>query len=250
MTNRKSINICYAFQREMFSAEDLLATVLVYLLLAAVLVLFIVLRRKKVDIDTRKVLHILTGNFVFIWWMYESQLPMLVFFAFPFMALLLLSSPVSKLDFMHRNVIGQVSAEGHSLGLFFYACTIAVMVLVFFENFVAASIGIIAMTYGDGFSSLVGKRHGKRPIYKGKTLEGSLAAFAATTIMTYVVLLFYDMLIAGGHYTISTIPDVSFPLVALAAGIFVAVVELISPGEYDNLITPLATAAFLVLLGF
>ncbi len=234
----------------MFSLEDLLATLLVYLLLGAVMAIFILLRVKNVDIDTRKVLHILTGNFVFIWWMYESQLPMLLFFAFPFMALLLIASPVSKMDILRRNMIGQVSAEGHSLGLFFYACTIAVMVLVFFESFVAASIGIIAMTYGDGFSSLVGKRHGKRVIYKGKTLEGTAAAFAATFVMTMVVLVFYDMLIAGGHYTISSIPEIPLPLVALAAGLFVAAVELLSPGKYDNLITPIATAALMVMLGF
>ncbi|MDI3483410.1 MAG: phytol kinase [Candidatus Methanomethylophilaceae archaeon] len=68
-------------------------------------------------------------------------------------------------------MIGQVSAEGHSMGLFFYACTITVMVLFFFEHFVAASIGIIAMTYGDGLSSLIGKRYGKREIYHGKMVR-------------------------------------------------------------------------------
>lgn len=234
----------------MFTVDDLVPTVLVYLLIAAVMGIFFILRVKKVNIDTRKVLHILTGNFVFIWWMYDSQLPMLVFFGIPFMVLLYLSSPKSNSLRMRSNMIGQVSAEGHSLGLFFYATTITVMILLFFENFVAASIGIIAMTYGDGFGSLVGKRFGKTPIYKGKTLEGSAAAFTATFVMTMVVLLFYDFLIAGGHYTISSMSSLPFLLVALIAGLFMAIVELFSPGEYDNLITPLATAALMVLLGF
>lgn len=245
-----SINICYAFPIRMFTVDDLVPTLLVYLLIAAVMALFLYLRKKKVDIDTRKVLHILTGNFVFIWWMYDSQLPMLVFFGIPFMLLLYLSSPKSRNMRMRSNILGQVSAEGHHLGLFFYAMTITVMILLFFENFVAASIGIIAMTYGDGFGSLIGKRYGKRVIYKGKTLEGSMAAFTATFLMTMAVLVFYDFLIAGGHYTISGMSSLPFLLVALIAGLFMAVVELFSPGEYDNLITPLATALLMVLLGF
>lgn len=234
----------------MFTTDELVPTLLVYLLIAGVLALFLFLRTRKVNIDTRKVLHILTGNFVFIWWMYDSQLPMLVFFGLPFMLLLYLSSPRSRSLRMRSNMIGQVSAEGHSLGLFFYATTITVMILLFFDNFVAASIGIIAMTYGDGFSSLVGKRFGTHEIYKGKTMEGTAAAFIATSVMTYVVLLFFDFLISGGYYTISSLSSMPFTVVALVAGLFVATVELFCPGEYDNLITPLATAALMVLLGF
>lgn len=43
----------------------------------------------------RKILHILTENFVFIWWMYDSALPMFVFFPLPLMVLSLLASPLS-----------------------------------------------------------------------------------------------------------------------------------------------------------
>jgi len=37
--------------------------------------------------------------------------------------------------------------------------------------------------------------------------------------------------------------------IALLAGTFVATVELVTPGEYDNLIVPMSTAALMLLVG-
>jgi dolichol kinase len=37
--------------------------------------------------------------------------------------------------------------------------------------------------------------------------------------------------------------------VAIFTGVFVAMVELVTPGEYDNLVIPLLTAGVLVLVG-
>jgi len=53
----------------------------------------------------------------------------------------------------------------------------------------AAAVAIYALAFGDGFASLVGKFFGKwRPAFlSGKSVEGSLACFAAVLISAYAV---------------------------------------------------------------
>jgi phytol kinase len=234
----------------MITASDAYGLVIVYLLIIVTLLLYVFLKRKDVCLDRRKMIHILIGNFVFIWWLFDSELPMLVFFTIPFMVLLFLSAPDSEVSFLRQSIIGEASQKGHSYGLFFYAVSITVLVAFFFDHFIAASIGVIAMSYGDGFGSIVGRRMGKHPIKGSKTLEGSLGVFTATFIMTLVVVSFYDFIIGQGLYYTSFTGSFPLLLMAFIAGAFTAVVELYSPGEYDNLIIPISVALLMAILGF
>lgn len=234
----------------MITTSDAYGLVIVYALILVTLSLYVILKKKDVQIDRRKLIHILTGNFVFVWWLFESELPMLIFFTIPFMILLFLSAPDSKIEPLRRSIIGEASQKGHSYGLFFYAVSITVLVAFFFDHFIAASIGVVAMSYGDGFGSIVGKRFGKRKVRGKKTLEGSIGVFCATFIMALVVLSFYSLLIDQGLYFSAFTGNLHMVLVASIAGLFTAVVELYSPGEYDNLIIPISVAILMVLIGF
>jgi dolichol kinase len=91
----------------------------------------------------------------------------------------------------------------------------------------AASIAVYALAFGDGFASLVGKFLGRhRPAFLcGKSLEGSLACFAAVYIAAYGV--------SG-----------SFPL-ALAASLTAMAVEALPLDDYDNIALPV-TVGFVV----
>jgi dolichol kinase len=96
----------------------------------------------------------------------------------------------------------------------------------------AASIGIYALAFGDGFASLVGKTFGKhRPAFMlGKSIEGSLACFSAVFISAYGV---------------SRRLTVAFT-VAFAA----ALVEALPLKDYDNLVLPISVGFVAQLLLF
>lgn len=88
----------------------------------------------------------------------------------------------------------------------------------------AASVGIYALAFGDGLSSVVGKLFGRirMPFTGGKTLEGSLAAFVAIFCASFAVSRNLGLSLA----------------VALAG----TVLEALPLEDLDNLVIPLGTA--------
>ncbi|MBR2255515.1 MAG: hypothetical protein IJ856_06910 [Candidatus Methanomethylophilaceae archaeon] len=229
--------------------QDYIALVLVYLIIAVSLALSMYLEKKGYDGNiTRKAVHIGVGNFVFVWWMFTESWIMLVFFTIPFAILLFVAmfkgNPISK------SKIGDISNNrGHRTGLFLYAVSIMIMVLFFFDHWVAASVGIVAMTYGDAFGSIIGKRYGRHKTINGKSAEGSLGVFAFTAILGAVVILFYGFLITNGYYDGTYEGLLPFWGLAAVAGAITAVAEMLSPGEWDNIIIPTLVALSLVALG-
>jgi dolichol kinase len=95
----------------------------------------------------------------------------------------------------------------------------ALLALLFYPS-PAASIAIYALAFGDGFASLAGKCFGKRrPAFLfGKSLEGSLACFAAVLISAY-----------GVSRNIQ---------VALLAAVTATAVEALPLEDFDNLALP------------
>lgn len=96
----------------------------------------------------------------------------------------------------------------------------ALLALLLFPS-PAACIGIYALAFGDGFAALIGKLFGRiRPSFLfGKSVEGSLACFAATFIAAWLV-------------------SRSTP-VALAAAFTAMIVEALPLEDYDNIALPL-----------
>jgi dolichol kinase len=95
----------------------------------------------------------------------------------------------------------------------------------------AASIGIYALAFGDGFASLVGKMFGRfRPAFLlGKSIEGSAACFTAVFFTSYQV-----------SYDYKT---------ALLAAVSTTVVEALPLNDYDNLVIPLVVGLVVHLAG-
>lgn len=229
--------------------DDYIALVLVYLIIACSLGLAM-LAERRTSWDSRKIVHIGVGTFVFVWWMFSENWIMLVFFTVPFAVLLFLA--MLKDNAVSRSKLGELSQEkGHKTGLFLYAITITIMVLFFFgDHWVAASVGIVAMTWGDGMGSVVGRRFGKHKWFKGKSMEGSLGVFLATVVMAAVVIGFYGMLASQGCYPAGAY-DACIPAWAacIAAGAIAAVLEAVCPGEVDNLAIPIVVAVVMVAIG-
>jgi phytol kinase len=234
----------------MLSEGDVIGLAAVYTYVAIVVLIaakWKAVRKAKLH---RKFVHIMVGNIVFLWWVFDSNYVMAFLVAAPFIPLLLLASPYSPFSKLKDSFLGKTAGESHDLGLVYYAISWTILAFFLFDYRLIASIAIVAMAYGDGLGGVIGKRYGKHKILGAKTLEGTLAVFAGTVIATFVVIQFYQWL---NYQDLLAVPQVSLPTsiaVALLVGAFVAVVELLTPGQYDNLVIPLGTAGLLLLLAF
>ncbi len=233
----------------MILGPDLWGLIAVYFLIGAALVIYALSEQRADNATRRKILHVAIGNFVLIWWLFQSAWVMLLSFVLPFLVILFLCHPCCGREPFRRTMIGEASREGHSSGLLFYVVSVGVMVLLSGDHIMAASMGILALAYGDGFGSLIGRKLGSRPLRGGKTVEGSLAVFAATAISGALMLLFYGFLMDSGHYVGTAVGMPLLLIAPLVAGIVASLAELLSPGEYDNLSIPLTVALTMMLLG-
>ena len=237
------------------NVQDIVALIAVYLIIVAALGLSLFVQKKGINWDNRKIIHIGVGAFIYVWWAFSANWIMLVFFSVPFAILLFFAmfpgNPVSD------SKLGEVTNDmGHRYGLFLYVVTINIMVAFFFnddclggEHWLAATLGIVAMTRGDGFGSIVGKRYGKHKIINGKSLEGTCAVFVATFVCSVIIIALYGFLASQGLFlgrTVDIIPGLAF---AAVAGVLAAVVEAVCPGDIDNLLIPMTVLAAMILMG-
>lgn len=234
----------------MLCQRDIIGLFLVYSYVALVVSVAMVAKRRYPGCSYRKIVHILVGNIVFIWWVFEDRWVMGLLAALPFVFILLLATQRSPFQRLNGSFLGMATAQGHDLGLVYYAISWTVLAILLFDHRMAASIAIVAMSYGDGIGGLVGKRWGKRRLYDNKTYLGTGAVFVGTALITLIVMLFYNMLSGPmPQLNIPAIDSLCTVAIALLAGTFVATVELVTPGEYDNLIVPMSTAALMLLVG-
>ncbi len=233
----------------MFSTGDVVGLLTVYGYVGFVVALSMLAKRLFPGCAYRKMVHILIGNIVFIWWIFDSRYIMAFLAAAPFAFLLFLATPYSPFRGLDDSFLKHATSQGHSLGLVYYAISWTILALLLFNHLVVAGVAIVAMSYGDGVGGIIGKSFGKRKIWKSKTLEGTLAVFLTTMVVTFAVLQFYMLLSDSGILTMTSLSLASMASLSLATGLLVAVVELFTPGEYDNLVVPLSTAALLVALG-
>jgi len=247
------------------TTNDIIGLVLVYALIVAALLLSLLVEKKLPNIDSRKVVHIGVGNFVFVWWMFTQSWVMLVFFTVPFAVILFIA--MFRGNAISESKLGELTRKGHNTGLFLYAITITVLVVFFFrdgllysilpdlgrEHWLAASIAIMAMTYGDGFGSVIGRRIGKHKIIHGKSLEGSIGVFCATTVMACVMFALFSavngLTFNGITYFFDTEGLIPWFLIAPIAGLLSAVLEALCNGDYDNFVNPIIIGLILVALG-
>lgn len=236
----------------MVSTGDIIGLVLVYVYVSLVVITAALAKKKWPEgSGFRKVIHILVGNIVFFWWVFDSNIIMSFLAALPFVFLLLLLTPISPVHRPDNSFLKMASAEGHGYGLVFYAVSWTILALLLFDDRLAASIAIVAMSYGDGVGGLIGKRYGKRKLWKDKSVIGTVAVALGTFFATLAVIGFYTYL-SGWMPELNVFPYTILEAVGLAAlvGTFVAIVELFAPGEYDNLIVPFLTVGVVLAVQF
>lgn len=180
----------------------------------------------------RKIVHIGTGNVILLaWWL---RIP-----AWVGITASILASIVTLLSYQFPILPGINSVGRKSLGTFFYAVSIGVLVAWFWSINQPhyAVLGILVMTWGDGFAALIGQRFGKHSYTvwgTKKSWEGSLTMFLVSYIVSSSILL--------------SVQGNNLPtwLVSLAIASVATALEAFSLYGIDNLSVPIGSAA----LGF
>jgi len=217
--------------------NDIIGLALVY----TYVVLLLIITEKvlnKYPAASRKILHIMTGNIAFILPLFQTREVMAFLAAGPFILFTFFMSPHSPI----KSIRGKTSAAGHSMGLVYYAITWTILAYVFFDHMEIIAIGIFAMSFGDGFASLLGTSFGKRKynvVGDEKSYLGSFFMFVFTLIMMAVALIYFNV-----DFTITKL--LVLPFIALIA----TLVEAITPKGLDNISVPFTASilywAFLV----
>lgn len=179
----------------------------------------------------RKFVHIAVGNWIFLGAFFET-LPMALAVPSLFIFVNFASVQFDLIPAMERE------GDKRNYGTVFYAISLTILTAIgfVFDAWFIAFIGILIMSYGDGCASLVGKRFGKRFVFsfaKEKTLEGSLAVFAAGFVITLGVGLGFGFL---QHIRLFYLV-----LIALVNAMFSVFLELTGKNGFDNLLLPIGS---------
>jgi len=177
----------------------------------------------------RKVVHIGTGNVILVaWWL---QLP-----AWVGISASIVASIIALLSYYIPFLPGINSVGRKSLGTFFYAISIGILIAWFWpiQQFHYAALGILVMTWGDGLAGLIGQRFGKHPYElwgMKKSWEGSITMAVTSYIVSCLILLSVQ-----GNVWQTWVMPIAIALVATS-------LEAFSKLGLDNLTVPLGSAA-------
>jgi dolichol kinase len=217
--------------------NDFAGLALVYIYVAILLIISEKLLTKHPTFS-RKFLHIMTGNIAFLLPIFQTREIMAFLAAGPFIIFTLLMSPYSPI----KSIKGKTSSAGHGMGLVYYAITWTILAYVFFDNKIVIAIGILAMSYGDGFASLIGSKYGKKKydVYGDKkSYIGSISMFIFSIILFIVALIFYDL---GINL------EVFFILIIIS--LVSTIAEMITPRGLDNLSVPFIASIYFYIAMF
>jgi phytol kinase len=182
----------------------------------------------------RKVVHIGTGNVIlFAWWLHIP--------AFVGVGASILASIVTFLSYRLPILPGINSVGRKSLGTFFYAVSIGILVAWFWSinKPQYAALGVLVMAWGDGLAALIGQKFGKHP-YKiwdnQKSWEGSGTMAGVSFIVSSLIFLS----VQGNNWQTW--------IVSIIVALLATILEAFSVYGIDNLTVPLGSAALGFLL--
>ncbi|MFB2936615.1 diacylglycerol/polyprenol kinase family protein [Aerosakkonemataceae cyanobacterium BLCC-F154] len=182
----------------------------------------------------RKVVHIGTGQVILLaWWL---EIP-----AWVGITASILASVVTLLSYKFPILPGINSVGRKSLGTFFYAASIGILVAWFWaiEQPQYAAIGILVMTWGDGLAALIGQKYGKHPYKIGgiqKSWEGSLTM----ALVSYLVASLILFAVEGNIWQVYVVP--------IAVALIATGLEAFSKLGVDNITVPVGSAALCFFL--
>ncbi|MFM5981742.1 MAG: diacylglycerol/polyprenol kinase family protein [Sphaerospermopsis kisseleviana] len=177
----------------------------------------------------RKIVHIGAGNVILLAWWFN--IPAIIGITSA-----ILAGIITLLSYFFPLLPGINSVGRQSLGTFFYAVSIGILVACFWHLHQPqyAALGILIMAWGDGLAALIGQRFGKHK-YKlfgaNKSWEGSLTMTFVSFLMTVLILLPTQ----GNSWEIW--------LISIIVAIIATFLEAFSFLGIDNLTVPIGSAA-------
>lgn len=212
----------------MTSGVPIFPLVIVIAFLGGVILLAEVLNRimtSEVEL-TRKVVHIGAGNVILIAWWFHIP-------AWIGMSAAAIAAIIALLSYFVP-ILPSINSVGRkSLGTFFYAVSMGILIAGFFPQTPEyAAIGILTMAWGDGMAALIGQDLGRHP-YKvfgnTKSWEGSLTMAIVSYLICWQILLVTQ----GNLWQIW--------LISLMVSAIATSLEAISKLGIDNLTVPLVS---------
>ncbi|MDB9305310.1 SEC59/DGK1/VTE5 family protein [Nodularia spumigena CS-591/12] len=182
----------------------------------------------------RKIVHIGTGNVIMLAWWLDVPASLGITAS-------IVASAITLLSYRFPLLPGINSVGRQSLGTFFYAVSMGILVAWFWhiEQPQYAAIGIMVMAWGDGLAALIGQRFGKHK-YKilgaQKSWEGSLTMALVSFIISIGILLSVE-----GNVWQTWVVSLAIALAATS-------LEAISFLGIDNLTVPLGSASLAFVL--
>jgi uncharacterized protein (TIGR00297 family) len=204
-------------------------------------------QRKWPQFVTRKLVHIGAGMWIWgILALFDTRLYGLI----PFATFIVLNYV-----FYRYQLFKAMDATDSSPGTVYFAIAITLLFGLFWhpagpdDRVVIAAAAVMAMTWGDGVASLIGKRHG-RSTYTTfghqRTWEGTMAMIACAFLSMLVTL----WVLPGSTLSPNSIPipPELAVILAIAGTIVATTAESLSPAGTDNLSVPLLSGLVLYLL--
>ena len=188
----------------------------------------------------RKILHfvLLTSLFVFVfayqtWYISALTCLAIIVIAFPILAFFERFKTYSQTLTERKKGELKISL----ILVFLMFATVIALCWGLLNNKILVIAVIYSWGYGDAFAALIGKRFGKRKIYKNKSVEGTLAMFITSFVVVSAILLISQAVVWYGAL-----------VCAVAVSLAVSAVELFTPNGLDTVTCPLSSMAVIIPL--
>ena len=193
--------------------------------------------RFKIDSEiSRKTVHILSGNWIFIYHRYFNSLDFALLVPLMFVVINYFSAKYKIIKVIERE---EEKEANYSLGTVYYSMATFLLILLdyLFKVDYISYMGMLIMAYGDGFAAILGLRFGKNyGIFERKTLMGSITLFVFSFLISNSVLYwyFYKMMYFE----------------ALFISVLAVVVEFNSEDGIDNITLPIGVGLYTYFILF
>ena len=173
---------------------------------------------------SRKIIHIAVGNWIFIALYYFSNW----YFAIIGPASFILINYISY----RFNIFKAMELEEKNPGTVYYSISLTILTFITFIRspfYIFPYLGIMAMTWGDGFAAVIGKKFPVKIIRAGKSIGGSITFFLFTIVSCIIYLFIQNTSL---NILLILAISITFAFVGM-------LIELFSPKNMDNFTVPL-----------
>ncbi len=218
------------------------------------------LREKGIisQLFARKIIHSFSGLAVFITPYLDH--PIVAGFLALLMTIITRTSGKKSQIKVQRDLYHAINEDeekevGYLQGPFAYCLAITILVFVFIpmaDKYYYPIAAILIMMFADTFAGIIGRKYGKHHINipwvgSKRTVEGSIAFIVVAILCSLFTFFFFGQLLPGNSMVLSTGQAL---LLTFILSIGSAVLELMSPSKFDDLIVPLGSTLLISLIAY